>query len=104
MRPPQRPGVVALLGLRHRFVMREYSAGVGQTRSEFLPLTGRGVALDQGTRRPVASPSTSQPRLIHMQLPPEGHDVPRTQGPYGARLLVVGLVQDTTNHPAKRQL
>src|SRR3546814_19533883 len=76
--------------------MREYSAGVGQTRSEFLPLTGRGVALDQGTRRPVASPRTSQQRLIHIQLPPQGHDDTRTLGPYGARLVVVGLLQDTT--------
>src|SRR3546814_1639840 len=76
--------------------MREYSAGVGQTRSEFLPLTGRGVALDQGTRRPVASPRTSQQRLIHMQLPPAGHDVTRTLGHYGARLVDVGLVQETT--------
>src|SRR3546814_9704898 len=76
--------------------MREYRAGVRQTWSELLPLTGRGVALNQCTRRPVASPRTGKQWLIHVQLPPAGHDVARTLGHHGTRLIVVGLVQETT--------
>src|SRR3546814_14966056 len=76
--------------------MREYRAGVRQTWSELLPLTGRGVALNQCTRRPVARPRTGKQWLIHVQLPPAGHDVARTLGHHGTRLIVVGLVQDTT--------
>src|SRR3546814_12605668 len=76
--------------------MREYRAGVRQTWSELLPLTGRGVALNQCTRRPVARPRTGKQWLIHVQLPPAGHDVARTLGHHGPRLIVVGLVQETT--------